>query len=61
MDKLEKIDCRANGEVTFWAMSPLPSQGSKISDPVGQRIGSRGRRNGDTLSKHSILKNSELS
>ena len=38
MDKREKMDCRANGEVTFYAMSPLLSQSPKISDPLSQRI-----------------------
>jgi hypothetical protein len=38
MDKVEKMDCRANGEVTFCAMSPLLSQSPKISDPISQRI-----------------------
>jgi len=44
MDKVEKMDCRANGEVTFCAMSPLLSQSSKISNPISQRIGLTGRR-----------------
>jgi hypothetical protein len=38
MDKVEKMDCRGNGEVILWAMSPLLSQSSKISDPINQRI-----------------------
>jgi hypothetical protein len=46
MDKVEKMDCRANSEVIFCAMSPLLSQSPKISDPISQRIGLTGRRNG---------------
>jgi len=38
MDKGEKMDCRANGEVTFWAMSPLLSQRPEISDLLSQSI-----------------------
>jgi hypothetical protein len=38
MDKVEKMDCRANGEVILWAISPLLSQSSKISNPISQRI-----------------------
>lgn len=38
MDRAEKMDCRANGEVILWAMSPLLSQSSKISNPISQRI-----------------------
>ena len=44
------MDCRANGEVILWAISPLLSQSPKISDPISQRIKS-------TLQ----VKNSELS
>jgi hypothetical protein len=50
MDKGEKMDYRANGEVILWAMSPLLSQSLKISNPINQRIES-------TLQ----VKNSELS
>jgi hypothetical protein len=46
MDKVEKMDCRANDELTFCAISPLLSQSSKISDSISQRIGLRGRKNG---------------
>ena len=45
MDKVQKMDRRANGEVTFCAMSPLLSQSPKISAPVSQRIGLTERRN----------------
>jgi hypothetical protein len=38
MDKVGKMDCRANGEVILWAMSPLMSQSSKIPNPISQRI-----------------------
>ena len=50
MDKVEKMDCRANGEIILWAMSSLLSQSPKISNPISQRIES-------TLK----VKNSELS
>ncbi len=46
MDHVDKMDCRANGEVIFWAMNPLLSQGPKISDPISQRRGLTGRRRG---------------
>ena len=46
MDKIEKMDCRANGEVIFCAMRPLLSQRPKITDPINQRIGLTGRRKG---------------
>jgi hypothetical protein len=39
MDKGEKMDCGANGEVIVWAMSPLLSQSPKISSSISQRIG----------------------
>ena len=38
MDQGEKMDCGANGEVTFCAISLLLSQSPKISDPFSQRI-----------------------
>jgi hypothetical protein len=38
MDQGEKMDCGANGEVTFCAMSLLLSQSPKISDWVSQRM-----------------------
>ena len=38
MDKVEKMDCRANGEVIFCAMSPLLSQGPNISDQSAHRV-----------------------
>ena len=38
------MDCGANGEVLFCAISPLPTQSLKITDPIWQRIGSIGRR-----------------
>lgn len=44
MDKVEKMDYRANGEAIFCAMSPLRSQGPNISDR--QSIGLTGRKNG---------------
>jgi hypothetical protein len=46
MDKVEKMDCRANGDVILWAMSPLLSQSPKISDSISHRIGLRERKNG---------------
>ena len=46
MDKVEKMDCRANGEVIFGAMSPPLSQGPNISDPITQRVRLTGRING---------------
>jgi hypothetical protein len=38
MDKIEKMDYRANGKVILWAMSPLLSQSPKISNPISERI-----------------------
>jgi hypothetical protein len=38
MDKVDKMDCRANGEVIFCAMSPPLSQGPHISDQSEHRI-----------------------
>ncbi len=32
MNEVEKMDCRANGEVIFYAMSPPLLQGPNISD-----------------------------
>jgi len=46
MNKVEKMDCRANGEVIFCAMSLPLSQGPNISDPISQRIGLTGKKNG---------------
>jgi len=43
MDKIEKMDGRANGEVIFCAMSPLLSQGPNIPDPISQKVGLTGR------------------
>jgi len=50
MDKVEKMDYRANAEVILWAMISLLSQSPKTSNPISQRIES-------TLQ----VKNSELS
>jgi len=52
MDKVEKMDCGANGEVILCAMSPLLSQSPKLSDPISQRIGLTGKRNRGTVSSH---------
>jgi len=41
MDQGEKMDCGANGEVTFCAMGLLLSQSPKISDWVSQRTETR--------------------
>jgi hypothetical protein len=60
MDKVEKMDWRANGEVTFCAIRPLLSQSSKISDSISQRIGLRGRKNGGPY-PNIQTNNSELS
>jgi hypothetical protein len=53
MDKAEKMDCSANGEVIFWATSLLLSQSSKMTDPISQRIGSIGRRKEVRYPDHS--------
>jgi hypothetical protein len=53
MDKAEKMDCRANGEVTFCAMSLLLCQSSKMTDPISQRMGLIGRRKGVRYPDHS--------
>ncbi len=39
MGKVEKTDCRANGEVIFLVMRPLFPQCPKISRPIRQWIG----------------------
>jgi hypothetical protein len=46
MDKVEKMDYRANSEVILWAMISLLSQSPKISDSVI-------RMKRGTLSNHS--------
>jgi hypothetical protein len=45
MDKVEKMDYGANGEVIFGATNPLPSQSPKISDQGSQRKRLTGGRN----------------
>jgi hypothetical protein len=45
MDKVEKMDCGAKGEVVFRAMNSLRSQSPKISDQGSQRKGLTGGRN----------------
>jgi hypothetical protein len=57
MDKVEKMDCRANGEVTFCAMSLLLSQSSKISSPSSQRIESSLNVKRNELSRQEYRKN----
>lgn len=43
MDKVEKIDCRANGEVISCAMSLLLRQNPKIRDPISQKVTQAGK------------------
>jgi len=38
MDKIEKMDYRANGEAILWAVISLLSQGPKTSNPTSHRI-----------------------
>ena len=36
--QVEKMDCRAKGEVIFCPKSPLLSESLKITEPINQRI-----------------------
>jgi len=38
MDRTEKTECRANGEVIFCAMGPLLSQWPEITDLINQKM-----------------------
>ena len=51
--QVEKMDCRAKGEVIFCPMSPLLSQSPKITGPINQRIGVDRKKKGGRLSNHS--------
>jgi len=44
MDKAEKTDCGANGEIILHTKSPLLPESSKIGAPISLRIGLRGAR-----------------
>jgi hypothetical protein len=44
MDKAEKMDCGANGEVILCAKSPLLPQSSNLCDPITQKTGLKGAR-----------------
>ena len=49
MDKAEKTDCGANGEIILHTKSPLLPESSNIGDPISLRIGLRDKEGG-TLS-----------